>query len=181
MIPANDRSALARRAAVCALFRVSYRVGHGGLSYLAAAPINPWVASSIARASSVARISSRTSSPANTWSQRRARTRSISAIRSAGRVLLLCAGVAKMQQCSSGCNFFLVYTLRISSLFFLVKFHLRVFAPGETGFRYPGGDHLGRETAATAHSGLYADTVRTRNSMHIRNYLCVKDIQLFSC
>jgi hypothetical protein len=61
------------------------------------------------------------------------------------------------------------------------KISLTRFCARRDGISVLRGDQLGRETAATAHGGLYADTMRTRNSMHIRNSLCIKDIQLFSC
>jgi hypothetical protein len=104
----------------------------------------------------------------------------VSAIRSAGRVFLLCAGVAKMQQCSQ-----VVIFPGISAPDILIVFPRKIsltrFCARRDGISVPRGDHLGRETAATPHSGLYADTKRTRNSIHTRNYLCVKGIQLFSC
>jgi hypothetical protein len=111
----------------------------------------------LAAASSVASISSRTSSWANTWSQRRARTRSISAIRSAGRVLLLCADVAK-QAWPQVVVFYCIYAPDIL-IVFPRKISLTRFCARRDVFRYPEGGSSST-TAATAHSGLYADTMR---------------------
>jgi hypothetical protein len=68
-------------------------------------------------------------------------------------VFSTCAGVAK-QAWPQVVVFYCIYAPDI-----LIVFPRKIsLTPGETVFRYPGGDHLGRETAATAHSGLNADT-----------------------
>jgi hypothetical protein len=91
----------------------------------------------------------------------------------------ICAGVAK-QAWPQVVVFYCIYAPDIL-IVFPRRISLTRFCARRDGISVPRGDHLGRETAATAHSGLYADTMRTRNSMRIRNSLCVKDIQLFSC